>query len=134
MFNTRMAAHPRFRMPARKLQTLRASGELNGISGRDRTALCSVLPQVGVAVAMGMTFAFGGVSPASARPRHRKATIMQPVRQTPPQPHSYYPENVPGGEQKVATPADVARQIAVISSPTLSGHVNGMNIMVRIAE
>jgi NAD(P)-dependent dehydrogenase (short-subunit alcohol dehydrogenase family) len=36
--------------------------------------------------------------------------------------------------QKVATPADVARQIAVISSPTLSGHVNGMNIMVRIAE
>ena len=32
--------------------------------------------------------------------------------------------------QKVATPADVAKQVAVIASPTLSGHVNGMNIMV----
>ncbi|EMC99617.1 hypothetical protein BAUCODRAFT_343297 [Baudoinia panamericana UAMH 10762] len=32
--------------------------------------------------------------------------------------------------QKVATPADIARQIAIIASPTLSGHVNGMNIMV----
>ncbi|KAK4932231.1 hypothetical protein LTR49_001528 [Elasticomyces elasticus] len=32
--------------------------------------------------------------------------------------------------QKVATPADIARQIAVIASPVLSGHVNGMNIMV----
>jgi len=32
--------------------------------------------------------------------------------------------------QKVATPADVARQIAVIASPVLSGHVNGMNVMV----
>ncbi|QIX01758.1 hypothetical protein AMS68_007275 [Peltaster fructicola] len=32
--------------------------------------------------------------------------------------------------QKVAQPEDIARQIAVIASPTLSGHVNGMNIMV----
>ncbi|KAK5136807.1 hypothetical protein LTR08_002103 [Meristemomyces frigidus] len=32
--------------------------------------------------------------------------------------------------QKVATPADIARQIAVIASPVLSGHVSGMNIMV----
>lgn len=32
--------------------------------------------------------------------------------------------------QKVATPADVAKQIAVAASPVLSGHVNGMNIMV----
>ena len=32
--------------------------------------------------------------------------------------------------QKVATPIDIARQIAVIASPVLSGHVNGMNIMV----
>ncbi|KAK4912332.1 hypothetical protein LTR49_019240 [Elasticomyces elasticus] len=32
--------------------------------------------------------------------------------------------------QKVATPADIARQIAVIASPVLSGHLNGMNIMV----
>ena len=32
--------------------------------------------------------------------------------------------------QKVATPADIARQLAVIASPTLSGHVNGQNIMV----
>ncbi|KAF2485482.1 hypothetical protein BDY17DRAFT_104639 [Neohortaea acidophila] len=32
--------------------------------------------------------------------------------------------------QKVATPADIARQVAVIASPALSGHVNGMNIMV----
>lgn len=31
---------------------------------------------------------------------------------------------------KVATPADVARQIAVIASPVLSGHVTGMDIMV----
>lgn len=33
--------------------------------------------------------------------------------------------------QKVASPADIARQIAVVASPTLSGHVNGMNIMVE---
>lgn len=33
--------------------------------------------------------------------------------------------------QKVASPADIARQIAVMASPTLSGHVNGMNIMVE---
>ena len=32
--------------------------------------------------------------------------------------------------QKVATPTDVAHQIAVLASPVLSGHVNGMNIMV----
>jgi hypothetical protein len=32
--------------------------------------------------------------------------------------------------QKVATPGDVARQIAVIASPNISGHVNGMNVMV----
>ncbi len=32
--------------------------------------------------------------------------------------------------QKVATPADVARQVAVIASPVLSGHVSGMNLMV----
>ena len=32
--------------------------------------------------------------------------------------------------QKVATPADIARQVAVIVSPILSGHVNGMNVMV----
>ena len=32
--------------------------------------------------------------------------------------------------QKVGTPADIARQIAVIASPVLSGHVNGQNIMV----
>ncbi|KAK5110007.1 hypothetical protein LTR62_006374 [Meristemomyces frigidus] len=32
--------------------------------------------------------------------------------------------------QKVATPADIAKQLAVIASPTLSGHVNGQNIMV----
>ena len=32
--------------------------------------------------------------------------------------------------QKVARPGDVARQIAVIASPGLSGHVSGMNIMV----
>lgn len=32
--------------------------------------------------------------------------------------------------QKVASPEDVARQVAVIASPVLSGHVNGMNLMV----
>ena len=32
--------------------------------------------------------------------------------------------------QKVGRPEDIARQVAVIASPTLSGHVNGMNIMV----
>jgi NAD(P)-dependent dehydrogenase (short-subunit alcohol dehydrogenase family) len=32
--------------------------------------------------------------------------------------------------QKVATPKDVAHQVAVIASPVLSGHVNGVNIMV----
>lgn len=32
--------------------------------------------------------------------------------------------------QKVAKPEDVARQVAVISSPTLSGHVDGTNIQV----
>ena len=32
--------------------------------------------------------------------------------------------------QKVGKPEDVARQVAVIASPTLSGHVNGMNVMV----
>lgn len=32
--------------------------------------------------------------------------------------------------QKVARPEDVARQVAVIASPVLSGHVSGMNIMV----
>lgn len=32
--------------------------------------------------------------------------------------------------QKVAVPSDVARQIAIISSPSLSGHVTGVNIMV----
>ena len=31
---------------------------------------------------------------------------------------------------KIATPADIARQIAVMASPTLSGHVNGQNTMV----
>lgn len=31
---------------------------------------------------------------------------------------------------KVAKPADIARQVVVIASPSLSGHVNGMNIMV----
>ena len=33
--------------------------------------------------------------------------------------------------QKVARPVDVARQVAVIASPVISGHVNGMNVMVR---
>lgn len=32
--------------------------------------------------------------------------------------------------QKVARPEDVARQIAVMASPVLSGHVSGMNVMV----
>lgn len=32
--------------------------------------------------------------------------------------------------QKVAKPEDVARQVAVISSPALSGHVNGVNLQV----
>ena len=32
--------------------------------------------------------------------------------------------------QKVGKPEDVARQVAVLASPTLSGHVNGMNVMV----
>lgn len=32
--------------------------------------------------------------------------------------------------QKVAMPIDVARQVVVISSPTLSGHVSGINIQV----
>lgn len=32
--------------------------------------------------------------------------------------------------QKVAMPADVARQVLVLSSPTLSGHVTGTNLMV----
>ena len=31
---------------------------------------------------------------------------------------------------KIASPADIARQVAVVASPTLSGHVNGQNIMV----
>ena len=31
---------------------------------------------------------------------------------------------------KVAKPGDVARQVAVIASPVLSGHVSGMNVMV----
>jgi len=32
--------------------------------------------------------------------------------------------------QKVAMPSDVARQVLVLSSPTLSGHVTGVNLMV----
>ncbi|KAJ9473850.1 hypothetical protein PHBOTO_003935 [Pseudozyma hubeiensis] len=32
--------------------------------------------------------------------------------------------------QKVAMPADVARQVVVLSSPTLSGHVTGVNLQV----
>lgn len=32
--------------------------------------------------------------------------------------------------QKVALPEDVARQVAVLSSPRLSGHVNGVNLQV----
>lgn len=32
--------------------------------------------------------------------------------------------------QKVGTPEDIARQVAVLASQVLSGHVNGMNIMV----
>jgi NAD(P)-dependent dehydrogenase (short-subunit alcohol dehydrogenase family) len=32
--------------------------------------------------------------------------------------------------QKVGTPPDIARQVAVLASPSLSGHVNGMNLMV----
>ncbi|KAF2726159.1 NAD(P)-binding protein [Polychaeton citri CBS 116435] len=32
--------------------------------------------------------------------------------------------------QKVALPRDIASQVAVMASPTLSGHVSGMNIMV----
>jgi len=32
--------------------------------------------------------------------------------------------------QKVAVPGDVARQVAVLSSPVLSGHVTGVNVMV----
>lgn len=33
--------------------------------------------------------------------------------------------------QKVARPEDVARQVAVMASPILSGHVSGMNVMVE---
>jgi NAD(P)-dependent dehydrogenase (short-subunit alcohol dehydrogenase family) len=33
--------------------------------------------------------------------------------------------------QKVALPKDVARQVAVIASPVLSGHISGMNVMVE---
>lgn len=32
--------------------------------------------------------------------------------------------------QKVGRPADVARQVAVLASPVLSGHVNGVNLQV----
>lgn len=32
--------------------------------------------------------------------------------------------------QKVGKPEDVARQVAVLASPVLSGHVSGMNVMV----
>lgn len=32
--------------------------------------------------------------------------------------------------QKVASPEDIARQIAVLASPELSGHISGQNIMV----
>lgn len=32
--------------------------------------------------------------------------------------------------QKVGRPADVARQVAVLASPLLSGHVNGVNLQV----
>lgn len=32
--------------------------------------------------------------------------------------------------QKIATPSDIAKQVVVISSPALSGHVTGVNIMV----
>ena len=32
--------------------------------------------------------------------------------------------------QKVASPKDVARQVAVVASSVLSGHVSGMNFMV----
>ncbi|KXL44572.1 hypothetical protein M433DRAFT_149098 [Acidomyces richmondensis BFW] len=32
--------------------------------------------------------------------------------------------------QKVASSADVARQVAVLASPVLSGHVSGVNVMV----
>ena len=32
--------------------------------------------------------------------------------------------------QKVGRPEDVARQVAVLASPTLSGHVNGVNLQV----
>lgn len=32
--------------------------------------------------------------------------------------------------QKVATPEDVARQIAVLASPVLSGHMTGVNVQV----
>lgn len=33
--------------------------------------------------------------------------------------------------RKVATPEDIARQVAVLASPVLSGHVSGMGIMVE---
>lgn len=32
--------------------------------------------------------------------------------------------------QKIAEPVDVANQVAVLASPTLSGHVSGVNVMV----
>lgn len=32
--------------------------------------------------------------------------------------------------QKVAMPSDVAKQVVVLSSPTLSGHITGVNVMV----
>ena len=32
--------------------------------------------------------------------------------------------------QKVATPDDVAMQVAVIASPVLSGHISGVNLQV----
>jgi NAD(P)-dependent dehydrogenase (short-subunit alcohol dehydrogenase family) len=32
--------------------------------------------------------------------------------------------------KKVATTADVARQVVVLASPTISGHVTGQNVVV----
>ena len=32
--------------------------------------------------------------------------------------------------QKVAMPSDIARQVLVLSSPNLSGHVTGVNLQV----
>jgi len=56
------------------------------------------------------------ITPLAARTLEDKAFVERSLATTP--------------IQKLARPEDVAKQVAVVASPSLSGHVNGMNCMV----